>query len=243
MKSKTVLLSAAMFAVAIGAIPVEAQEENLFVLDVENDGSIASYGDSGAAGEGGVLDLDSNRTFRKPLASGDVFEGRTVMTFDLSGFNADDLISAKLTGYGAGGSENFTPDSVTAKLYAYSGDGHVTPMDFNAEGQVVGDYTFTGLDNDPLNPTNFNPFEIDVTDSVRSVLNDGGEFMEFRFQTDINDVYFTAGEVGGGLFDGNFAGPQLALAVVPEPASFALMGLGGLALAGHRRRKRKRQAS
>jgi hypothetical protein len=169
-------------------------------------------------------------------------DSRAIVTFDLSSYAGLNLSSAYLTGFGTRVDNKGSLDPITGQFYLYSGDGLVGLDDFNAPAVLVGTNSFQA------DPQGFDlkPFQLDVTSSLQSLLDNGNPFAEFRVQSADPTVFINAGETApdsGFSKDPRWEGPKLQLAfntnpVVPEPATLLLLGGGWAALAIRQRRKK-----
>lgn len=219
------------------------------LVDVLKDGYIDDFTKSQSIPPDGVPDRISD-TNALLAGRGEFFDefnafnvdSRAIMTFDLSAYSGQSLTSAFLTGYGTRVDNKGSLAPVIGNFYLYSGDGAVGLDDFNASADFVGANTFQA------DPQGFDlaPFQMDVTSSLQSFLNNGHSFAEFRVQSASPTIFINAGETdpaGGFSTDDRWGGPKLALTfeanpVVPEPSTFFLFGAG---LAAMRIRKNKRR--
>jgi len=62
---------------------------------------------------------------------------------------------------------------------------------------------------------------IEVTSVVQTAIASGDQFIGFRLSTETDDMFFMGYSIGV---------PDPVLTVVPEPATFLLLGLGSLVL-------------
>jgi len=209
--------------------PIRGYEVRSSALTL-NPGSWTSIGDGGDADSGGAIDADDNWV-------------------ELSGASANNLLSEGSLGQGEfGTNESFSlgvgtwaqyyQEDVTFDYLDENGDlvvGFVSFVGNSGEAFKFGDLDFNGM----LNIDDWAKFRGDLAAApdlaglvgpelyANSDLNGDGvhseqDFFEFR------KAYDAA----------NGAGAFAALVSVPEPASIALVGLGGLVLVAARRRRR-----
>lgn len=176
-----------------------------------------------------------------------LWESRSVMTFDISLYAGRTLTSAIWTGYGLN-TDVANPQPYPGKFFLSSGDGFVTPSDFNAPAVFIGEAQFpsysTGLD--------YKPIHLDVTDALQDLVTLGSHYAELRVESALDladfpdfkrndqpaqfdqwgyDMSLAAGEAAPGVFfKPKWPGPQLAITTTPEPVSSALFLIGGGAL-------------
>ena len=240
---KTITLSLAVF---IALFCYSFSAEAVFV-DVFKDGYIDDFTRDQSTPPDGVPDRISD-TNALLAGRGEFFDqfnafnvdSRAIMTFDVSAYAGQNLLSAYLTGYGTRADTKGSLDPITGDFYIYSGDGLVGLDDFNASASLVGSKSFASK-----SPFDLDPFQLDVTSSLQSFLNGSSSFAEFRVQSASPTVFINAGETdpaSGFSTDPRFPGPKLELAFdqrspVPEPATLFLLG-GGLAAMRLRKRKR-----
>ncbi len=185
-----------------------------------------------------------------------LWESRSVMTFDISPYAGRTLTSAVWTGYGLN-SDVANPQSYPGKFFLSSGDGFVTPSDFNASAVFIGEAQFpsyiTGFD--------YKPIQLDVTAALQDLVTLGSHYAELRVESSLDwadfpdfkrndqpvqfdqwgyDMSLQAGEAAQGVFfNPKWPGPQLAITTTPEPVSSALFLIGGGAMFYRRFQKRK----
>lgn len=232
-----------MMLIVLGSLPADA----VVFVDVYRDGYIEDFTRDKNTPPDGIPDRISD-TNALLAGRGEFFDefnafnvdSRAIMTFDVSAYAGMNLLSASLQGYGTRVDNQGSMDPVTAQFYFYSGDGQVGFDDFNAGGPTFAFSTFTPqADNFDLDP-----FEVDITSGLQSLLNDSKSFAEFRVQAFAPTVLINAGEVdanSGFQTDSRWPGPKLALEfdhnnTVPEPSTLLLLA-GGLAAMRLRRRK------
>jgi hypothetical protein len=185
-----------------------------------------------------------------------LWESRSVMTFDISPYAGRTLTSAVWTGYGLN-ADVANPQPYPGKFFLSSGDGFVTPSDFNAPAVFIGEAQFpsytTGID--------YKPIQLDVTAALQNLVTLGSHYAELRVESALNWADFPdfnrnnqpvqfdqwgyymilePGEAAPGVFfNPKWPGPQLAITTTPEPVSSALFLIGGGAMFYRRFQKRK----
>lgn len=225
----------------LGTARSEAGPQTLFVLDTIADAYIDDFETSGVLD--GVPDRISDTNALLPgkgmLSGGKAIDSRSITVFDLRPYQGLALGSVTLTGYGRR-VDKFDPAGITVNVYVYEGDGLISLGDFNASAVYAGQTTLPELrtgQND-FAWDKFQPFEIDVTESVRSLYQDGLEFLEFRWTSDDLSGYIEAGDAEWGEYAPVNHGPRLNVVVTPEPLSGALFLLGaGVLWAGRIKRR------
>ncbi|MCA9401979.1 MAG: PEP-CTERM sorting domain-containing protein [Candidatus Omnitrophica bacterium] len=185
-----------------------------------------------------------------------LWESRSIMTFDISPYAGRTLTSAVWTGYGLN-YDIANPQPHQGKLFLSSGDGFVTPSDFNSPAVFIGEAQFPSY----IIGFDYKPIQLDVTAALQDLVTLGSHYAELRIESDLNWAEFPdfernnepyqflqwgynmnleAGEAAPGVFfKPKWPGPQLTITTTPEPVSSALFLIGGGAMFYRRFQKRK----
>lgn len=205
----------------------------LVVLDVLKDGYVEDYEPSGVLDgiPDNINDTNALLAGKIIVSNGTAIDGRSIITYDLSSFLGQDLLSAKWTGYERRVDNAGSLDPITAGLYYYLDNGDVELDDFNQSADYLGDLTFTPHPNFDLEY-----FEIDVTNGIHSIFGGVNPYLEFRLESDEYTAFINAGETHtlGRTVDTRYPGPRLELVfkeradsnAVPEPSTMILMSAG-----------------
>ncbi len=158
----------------------------------------------------------------------------------------------------------FNAASVSRSGYTLSQTSGGSPLQIYATGSGGAGYTDdgSGRNADFLFDSPINAFGVDITATGDMTVSVGGDlsssisltagtasfFGVINTMTAFDQVTFSssAGSLADNLFvdfDNLSFGPIETTAVVPEPSTFALLGIGGLALAGYGWRRKRQQAA
>ena len=176
-----------------------------------------------SGGQGGA---SNTRNFTADLTNSDIFFGRSSAAGNFTLTDSGDSLNLTIGSNNAGGagtnsidSDNYFALSVVPTINAI-GTGYTV-------GEIIELATITG---DSINPNNFFA-------SFPSFTNGQPETISGRVSGSSNDITFDLYGVVDNIFTGDADARVLleVTSVVPEPASLALVGLGGAMLLGRRR--------
>ncbi|MCR4337028.1 MAG: PEP-CTERM sorting domain-containing protein [Candidatus Omnitrophica bacterium] len=237
-----------LFSMVLSASCLTSPAKAAISVDVYRDGYIEDFTRSQVVPPDGIADRISD-TNALLASRGEFFDqfnafnvdSHAIMTFDVSFYSGQNLLSAFLTGYGTRVDNRGSLDPISGEFYLYSGDGLVGLDDFNVPGDFLGSRSFQ------MNSAGFNldPFQVDVTSSLQDLLDSSSSFAEFRVESESASVFINAGETDPSTFfsvDTRWPGPRLVLefdqsaTAVPEPATILMLG-GGLLGGFFRKRK------
>jgi hypothetical protein len=161
-----------------------------------------------------------------------LIEERGIVEFNVSGFN-DPLTSAYLK---LSAIDQLGPYPLHFALYGYQGNGALNNADFN-DGFLVKSFTSSGE----------NSFVFDVSPFLKDIKSAQADFAGFNIRlSDVSSNQFSVPYVAFGSLEDPPAA-QLFLnespIITPEPAASILYGFGGLPLAAHFFRRRKKVAA
>ena len=223
------------------------------VISVAEDGTLAdgdSTSSTTADGNGESVDTFNN-LITGPRDDGNNSDGtysqenRPGVVFDISGDSSAIANDAQIlldvtTSASDNNFESGEPSFNIELLGLDSSDGTLTASDFGASATNLATIARADIAADTT-------YSLDVTSFVKAAESNGDSNVEFRLQA---DSFTGTPDNSSGLFvtrfdsdaaDGNDTSdaPQLRTIAIPEPASAALLGLGGLMMLTRQRRGRK----
>ncbi len=239
---KKVLL---MSVVCLVLILCSSNVKAFVLLDVYKDGYLVDHTTPASAPLDGIPEdiRDTNLIVAvkgpiKNLYNDHNSDLRGIFTFDVSAYSNKTLNSAFLFGEGARLFYEPKDGSVDGDFYSYAGDGLVGFDDWDSSAVYQGTASFAPVMPDAQWNFKMNPFSVDVTSGVQSILTNSNQYIEFRLETNDRQIVINAGETdssSGFIVDERFARPMLRLefeeydsskTVVPEPATMILFGSG-----------------
>ena len=215
MRKRLTGLTAGLFVVFMSwASTCHGQYVSNIVQNVSADAYVEDFERSGVLD--GIPDRISNTNAllaaKGIVDHGIALESRSVIIFDLRAYKKGTALKfASLSGQGAR-VDRYTGEPINVKLFAYAGDGVVSLEDFNTPAVLVTEFSLPG--SKVAFQENFQLFEIDVTETIQKLLNQGAQFAEFRMHSEGLTAYVAAGEVPPDFLHA-LPGPQLSLFFAP----------------------------